>query len=280
MVFVGQVGFRGFTDVVGEAVANDRAVFGSKNRDTDGGVVDSSCRGIKDGCHVAYLVNDKIHWTPVGDQDRDVSVCRDMEEQQIEHDHALDGYESIGTAGKRHCEDMLRVSGSLTTGTVRAYDLIRALGRDGQPTSLGQAFVDYGRIAKTLHLRAVCDPDDDSYRRSMTKQLTIQESRHRLARKIIYGQRGELRQKYREGQEDQLGLLGLAVNTNVLWTTRYLDAAVHQLDILGHPLHDEDLARISPLQDEHVEVLGHYNFNPPSIAALRPLRDPTAPEAD
>ncbi len=155
MVFVGHVGFRGCICVVGEAVANDRAVFGSKNRDTDGGVVDSSCRGIKDGCHVAYLVNDKIHWTPVGDQDRDVSVCRDMEEQQIEHDHALDGYESIGTAGKRHCEDMLRVSGSLTTGTVRAYDLIRALGRDGQPTSLGQAFVDYGRIAKTLHLRAL-----------------------------------------------------------------------------------------------------------------------------
>ena len=32
--------------------------------------------------------------------------------------------------------------------------------------------------------------------------LAAQESRHRLARKIFHGQRGELRQRYREGQED------------------------------------------------------------------------------
>jgi TnpA family transposase len=38
---------------------------------------------------------------------------------------------------------------------VRAYDLIRALGRDGNPTSLGQALAEYGRVAKTLHLLAV-----------------------------------------------------------------------------------------------------------------------------
>jgi TnpA family transposase len=37
-------------------------------------------------------------------------------------------------------------------------------------------------------------------------------SRHRLARKLFYGQRGELRQRYREGQEDQLSALGLVLN--------------------------------------------------------------------
>ncbi|WP_371584433.1 Tn3 family transposase [Streptomyces sp. NBC_01314] len=35
-------------------------------------------------------------------------------------------------------------------------------------------------------------------------QLNITEARHRLARKIFFGQRGELRQHYREGMEDQL----------------------------------------------------------------------------
>ena len=58
----------------------------------------------------------------------------------------------------------------------------------------------------------------------MRRQLTIQESRHRLARKIFHGQRGELRQAYREGQEDQLGALGLVLNAVVLWITRYTDA--------------------------------------------------------
>ncbi|WP_131738248.1 Tn3 family transposase [Actinomadura roseirufa] len=38
---------------------------------------------------------------------------------------------------------MLRVAGSLTTGQVRACDLIRMLSRDGRPTGLGDAFAHY-----------------------------------------------------------------------------------------------------------------------------------------
>jgi TnpA family transposase len=48
--------------------------------------------------------------------------------------------------------DMLRVAGSLVTGTVRAYDLLRMMAHDGRPSALGQAFSEYGRIAKTMHL--------------------------------------------------------------------------------------------------------------------------------
>ena len=115
---------------------------------------------------------------------------------------------------------MQRAAASLAMGPVRAYDLLRMLGRDGSPTPLGHALADYGKIAKTLHLLAICDPDE-SYRRTVHVQLTIQESRHRLARKIFHGQRGELRQRYREGQEDQLGALGLVLNAVTLWNTGY-----------------------------------------------------------
>ena len=43
---------------------------------------------------------------------------------------------------------------------------------------------------------------------------------------IVAGKRGELRQRYKEGQEDQLGALGLVVNAIVLWNTRYMDAVL------------------------------------------------------
>jgi TnpA family transposase len=95
-------------------------------------------------------------------------------------------------------------------------------GREGRPTPLGQAFAEYGRIAKTLHLLRVVDPVDDTYRRQMNRQLTVQESRHKLARDICHGKRGQIMQAYRTGQEDQLGALGLVLNAAVLWTTRYL----------------------------------------------------------
>ncbi len=60
---------------------------------------------------------------------------------------------------------MLRVAASLVTSQVRAYDLLRMLGRDGHPSALGQAFAEYGRIAKTLHLLAFVDPADEGYQR-------------------------------------------------------------------------------------------------------------------
>jgi TnpA family transposase len=176
---------------------------------------------------------------------------------------------------RAHWPDMLRVAGSLTTGQVRAYDLLRMLGRDGRPSPLGAAFADYGRIAKTAHILAVVDPLDDSYRRNVHTQLTVQESRHRLARKIFHGQRGELRQAYREGQEDQLGALGIVLNAVVLWNTTYMDAAVTALRAAGDPPADADVARLSPLSDHHLNVLGRYAFAssaPPGAIPPRTIR--------
>ena len=52
-------------------------------------------------------------------------------------------------------EDILRVAGSLSTGTVRASELLRVLQGGGRPTRLGRAIAELGRIAKTLHLLAL-----------------------------------------------------------------------------------------------------------------------------
>lgn len=175
-----------------------------------------------------------------------------------------------------HWEDMTRLAASLVTGTVRAYDLLRMLARDnGAPSPLGAAVVEYGRIAKTTHLLALIDPTDETYRRAINTQLTVQESRHRLARNIFHGRRGQIFQRYREGQEDQLGALGLVVNAVVLWNTRYIDAAITELRAAGQDASDTDISRLSPLVDQHVNVLGRYAFTAPAPTGLRPFRDPT-----
>ena len=87
----------------------------------------------------------------------------------------------------------------------------------------------------------------------------------------------EPRQRYREGQEDQLGALGLLVNVIVLWNTLYMDVALTQLRAEGHGVRDEDVARLSPLGFEHIIMLGRYAFTVPEPLArgeLRPLRNP------
>jgi hypothetical protein len=63
-----------------------------------------------------------------------------------------------------------------------------------------------------------------------------------------------LRQRYREGQEDQLGVLGLVVNLVVLWNTRYLDTAVTHLKARGVDMQAEDVARLSPLGFDRINV--------------------------
>jgi len=103
----------------------------------------------------------------------------------------------------------------------------------------------------------------------------VQESRHQLGRKIFHGRRGQIYQAYREGQEDQLGALGLVLNAVVLWNTTYLDAALARLRDQGYPVRDDDVARLSPLGHAHLNVLGRYTFATSAPAAgLRPLRHP------
>ena len=111
---------------------------------------------------------------------------------------------------ERHWEDILRIIGSIHTGAVRAYDVIRMLSRDGRPTPLGDAIAHYGRIAKTLHILRLAD--EPGYRRQIKKQANLQEGRHALARKIFHGRAGQLYQRYSDGMEDQIGALGLVLN--------------------------------------------------------------------
>lgn len=63
----------------------------------------------------------------------------------------------------------------------------------------------YGTIDALVHTR-------------VNTQLNRQEARHTLARKIFHGQKGELRRKYKEGREDQLGALGFMTNVCIRGT--------------------------------------------------------------
>ena len=64
-----------------------------------------------------------------------------------------------------------------------------------------------------------------------------------------------MRQRYREGQEDQLGALGLVVNIIVLWNTLYIDAAIAKMREEGYQVEPKDVARLSPLVFDRINLL-------------------------
>ncbi len=171
-----------------------------------------------------------------------------------------------------HWDEMMRVAGSLKLGTIHASELIRSLLRSTRPSGLAQAIMEVGRVNKTLYLLNYID--DEDYRRRILTQLNRGEGRHAVARAICYGQRGEIRKRYREGQEDQLGALGLVTNAVVLWNTLYMQEALSHLRSTGEGPEDEHIARLSPLMHGHINMLGHYTFTLPEDimkGELRPL---------
>ena len=174
-----------------------------------------------------------------------------------------------------HWDDMLRLAGSLLQGRVPATGIMRTLQVGENPTRLAQAIAEFGRIDKTLH--SLHYIDDKDMRRSTLTQLNRTEGRHSVARVVFSGKRGELRQRYREGQEDQLGALGLVVNMIVLWNTLYTEAILEQLRKEGYPVSEEDKARLSPLIHSHINMQGRHSFMMPEAVVkgeLRPLRNP------
>ncbi len=176
-------------------------------------------------------------------------------------------------------DDLLRVAGSLKLGALSASEFMRTVQSGSRTSSLVRAIAEVGRVQR----RFFCSPTSTTKRiaGAFLVQLNRGEARHRLARAVFHGQRGELRQRYREGQEDQLGAFGLVVNANILWNTRYMERALRQLQAYGLDVRPEDIERLSPLGFQHVNMLGRYSFDLPESLArgeLRPLRDPNDPE--
>ncbi|TIH97733.1 Tn3 family transposase, partial [Klebsiella pneumoniae] len=176
-------------------------------------------------------------------------------------------------------DEMIRTAGSLKLGKVQVSVLVRSLLKSERPSGLTQAIIEVGRINKTLYLLNYID--DEDYRRRILTQLNRGESRHAVARAICHGQKGEIRKRYTDGQEDQLGTLGLVTNAVVLWNTIYMQAALDHLRAQGETLNDEDIARLSPLCHGHINMLGHYSFTLAELVTkghLRPLKEASEAE--
>ena len=169
---------------------------------------------------------------------------------------------------REHYDDVLRIAGSLLQRHTTASQLVRALrSHTRHLATLARALQHIGRAPKTIHLLDYCN--DEHFRRRILVQLNRGEGRGGLSRDVCHGRRGELRQPYREGQEEQLGALGLIVNTIVLYNTIYTQRALdHIAATTGGEHGADDIERLSPLGSDHITLTGRYRVLLPA-----PLHD-------
>ena len=161
-------------------------------------------------------------------------------------------------------------------GRIHAGAIMRVLQVKDRPTTLARALAELGRVIKTLHMLGYIDSKEK--RRRILTQLNRQEFRHRLARRVCHGERGEIRKAHRHEQEEQLGALGLTLNAIALWNSTYIQAA----DRSAHPAKAGTSAKpTSPGSRrslfKHINFLGRYAFDLPRGHRRRRAPPPSKP---
>lgn len=152
---------------------------------------------------------------------------------------------------------------------MNATELTKALQRTSQPTELGKAIIEYGKVYKTKHQLHYIS--DEIYARQILEQLNKGEARHTLCRHIFYGKKGKL---YHDGMEEQLTALSIVTNAIIYWNTLYLERVIDQMRVEGFDCSEEKINKLSPLLFEHINFVGKYSFRyDPSLknGQLRPL---------
>ena len=157
--------------------------------------------------------------------------------------------------------------------------ILRQLASYPRQNGLAAALRELGRLERTLFTLDWLE--DRELRRQTGQELNKGETRNSLARAVFIHRLGEIRDRTYENQQHRASGLNLLVTAIVLWNTRYLERAVAALRESEH-IPDHQLAHLSPLGWEHVNLTGDYVWGASRSMSenhdgLRPLR--AAPEA-
>ena len=170
-------------------------------------------------------------------------------------------------------EDILRLATSIKIGTVTASEILRKLAAYPRQNGLALALRELGKLERTLFtLDWLQDPQ---LRRRSYVGLNKGEAKNSLSRAVFFHRLGQIRERSYENQRHRAGGLNLIVTAIILWNTVYLGRVVDHLR-----LHDEspaitDLAHLSPLGWEHINLTGDYHWDAEQLFRLnqfRPLR--------
>jgi TnpA family transposase len=176
-------------------------------------------------------------------------------------------------AVSEHWFELLRLALSVKTGTVTASVILRKLAAYPRQNGLALALRELGKLERTLFtLQWLQDPE---LRRRSYVGLNKGEQQNALRRAVFFNRLGEIRDRSYENQRHRASGLNLLVAAIILWNTVYLQRAVDYLRSHGYEPTPSDLAHLSPLGWEHINLTGDYHWETsPSLGPdqFRPLR--------
>jgi TnpA family transposase len=177
-----------------------------------------------------------------------------------------------------HWDELQRLAASLKHGWAPASLLLARLQAGSKRQPLARALQEYGRLIKTNFVLAYLA--DEEFQRLIDRQLNKGEQAHAMRRAIFYANEGHLQHPSLDGHSEQALCLAIVVNAIIAWNTVYIQRALDELQASGSVIASSDLARLSPLPRQHINLYGRHTFDiDPMPDGHRPLRAADATSA-
>jgi len=157
-------------------------------------------------------------------------------------------------------DQLVRLAASLKDRLTPAHVVVQRLANANASDRLAGALSQLGRLMKTLHILRYIQ--EEPLRDAIQLQLNRGEFRHILAKSLFFANWGSFRSGDYEEVMNKASCLSLLSNAVLVWNTVHITRVVDQLRVAGHPVKDEDLARVSPLAHAHVIPNGSYFQSP------------------
>ena len=153
-------------------------------------------------------------------------------------------------------DQIVRIVASLKNGLAPAHVIIQKLAN--RTDNVSKAIRAFGRIIKSIYiLRYIADQE---LRHTVHLHLNHGESRHQLAKKLFFLNRGAFKTSDYEEIMNKASCLSLLSNAVLVWNTHHMQKIVDDLRAEGYDIQSEHLQKISPLMFKHIQIYGTYHF--------------------
>ncbi len=157
---------------------------------------------------------------------------------------------------REYWDQIVRIVASLKNGLAPAHVIIQKLAN--RTDNVSKAIRALGRIIKSIYiLRYIADED---LRYTVHMHLNHGESRHQLAKKLFFLNRGAFKTSDYEEIMNKASCLSLVSNAVLVWNTHQFQNIVDELRAEGHDIPSEHLKKISALMFKHLQIYGTYHF--------------------
>lgn len=155
---------------------------------------------------------------------------------------------------EEHLPKMMRIAVSIKAGLLTSSSILRRLGTQNRKNPIYFAFVELGRVIRTMFLLDYVD--DVELRKTIHRATNKSEQFNGFMRLVFFGGEGVVAENLRHEQQKLVKWAHLAANLIILHNVNEMTRILRELEAEGFELSEESMAGTSPFRMGHLNRFG------------------------